>query len=113
MIYNVFVNNKSVRTCYFFAIISLVKFSRRTAKQLANWAARRGYQAQPADILDDAKKKRYERYTCVNIAPSDTVEIRIFRGTLKFNTFIAVLEMVDRVCQVKCVSFLLNFVRPQ
>ena len=77
----------------------MVKFSRRTAKQLANWATRRGYQAQPADILDDAKKKRYERYTCVNIAPSDTVEIRLFRGTLKFNTFIAALEMVDSICE--------------
>ena len=54
----------------------MVKFSRRTATQLGEWAARRGYQAQPANILDDAKKKRYERYTCVNIAPSNTVEIR-------------------------------------
>ena len=77
----------------------LVKFSRRTSRQIEQWTARRGFQAQPADILDNAKKKRYERYTCVNIANTNTVEIRLFKGTLKFNTFIATLEMVDSVCE--------------
>ena len=76
-----------------------MKFSRRTSRQIEQWTARRGFQAQPADILDNAKKKRYERYTCVNIANTNTVEIRLFKGTLKFNTFIATLEMVDSVCE--------------
>lgn len=77
----------------------MVRFSRRTDNQLIRWATRRGFQAQPTDILDNAKKKRYERYTCVNIAPENTIEIRIFRGTLKFNTFMATLEMVDSICE--------------
>ena len=29
----------------------------------------------------------------------DTIEIRLFRGTLKYNTFIAAIEMVDLICE--------------
>ena len=31
---------------------------------------------------------------------TDTVELRIFRGTLKVNTFIATLQFVDMLCDV-------------
>ena len=77
----------------------MVKFSRRTEEQLAKWASRYGYKDKPKEILDDAKDKGKIRYRCVNIAPQNTVEIRIFRGTLKLNTFIATLEMVDSICE--------------
>ena len=42
----------------------------------------------------------YGRYTCVNLTNTETVEIRIFRGTLKYNTFIATLQLVNRLCDV-------------
>lgn len=29
-----------------------------------------------------------------------TIEFRIFRGTLKFNTLIATLQLLDRICDV-------------
>ena len=79
----------------------LLKFSRRTQRQLERWAARYGYKEQPMEILDYAKKGYHGgRYTCVNLQNSDTVEFRIFRGTLKTNTILATLELVDRICDV-------------
>ena len=35
----------------------------------------------------------------MNITNYSTVEIRLFRGTLKYNTFIASLELVDEICR--------------
>ena len=79
----------------------LLKFSRRTPRQLERWAARYGYKEQPRDILDHAKKGYGAgRYTCVNLQNEDTIEFRIFRGTLKYNTLIATLQLIDRVCDV-------------
>lgn len=40
-------------------------------------------------------KKQSDRYCALNFHPDDTIEVRIFRGTLKFETFMATLEMVD------------------
>lgn len=79
----------------------LLKFSRRTETQLKRWAARYGYKEQPMDILDHAKKGYGGgRYSSVNLQNYDTVEFRIFRGTLNLNTLIATLQLVDRVCDV-------------
>ena len=79
----------------------LLKFSRRTPRQMEHWAARYGYKDQPKELLDHAKKGRHGgRYTSVNLTNADTIEFRIFRGTLKYNTLIATLQLVDRVCDV-------------
>ncbi len=77
----------------------LLKFSRRTQDQLDRWAARYGYKDQPMEILDYAKKGYHGgRYTCINLQNHDTVEFRIFRGTLKPNTILATLQMLDHIC---------------
>lgn len=79
----------------------LLKFSRRTPRQLDRWAARYGYKEQPMDILDHAKKGSHAgRYTCVNLTNTSTIEFRMFRGTLKLNTLIATLQLVNRICDV-------------
>ena len=79
----------------------LLKFSRRTRRQLERWADRYGYKEQPREILDHAKKGGHGgRYSCVNLQNEATVEFRIFRGTLKWNTFVATLQLVNRVCDV-------------
>ena len=79
----------------------LLKFSRRTQQQLDRWAARYGYKEQPKDILDHAKKGCHAgRYTCVNLENYSTIEFRIFRGTLKYNTLIATLQLVNQICEV-------------
>ena len=77
----------------------LLKFSRRTQHQLEQWADRYGYKEQPRDILEHVKKGCHAgRYTCVNLTNRDTIEFRMFRGTLRVNTLIAVLQLVDRIC---------------
>ena len=79
----------------------MLKFSRRTQRQLDRWAARYGYREHPKDLLDTAKKGGGQgRYSCVNLENYDTIEFRIFRGTLKYNTLIATLQMVNRICDV-------------
>jgi len=83
----------------------LLKFSRRTSRQLEQWAARYGYKEQPREILDHAKKGYHNgRYSCVNLQNLDTIEFRIFRGTLKRNTLIATLQLVDWICTM-AISF--------
>ena len=77
----------------------LLRFSRRTETQMSKWAARYGYKNKPKDILDHAKSSGDNRYTCVNITNYDTIEFRMFRGTLKYNTLIATLELVDQICE--------------
>lgn len=78
----------------------LLKFSRRTPRQLERWASRYGYKDRPKDILDHAKKGYGGRYSSVNLENRATIEFRIFRGTLKLNTLIATLQLVNRICDV-------------
>lgn len=96
------------RVLYFFEKHweELLKFSRRTQRQLDRWAARYGYKEQPREILEHAKKGYHGgRYTCVNLQNDSTIEFRMFRGTLKLNTLIATLQLVDRICEVAiCLS---------
>ena len=77
----------------------LLRFSRRTQDQLDHWAARYGRKDEPKEILYNAKYSS-KRYTCVNLMPSDTIEFRIFRGALKYNTLIATLQLVETICDV-------------
>ena len=77
----------------------LLKFSRRTQKQLERWADRYGLKEHPRQVLDIAKGSQ-ERYTCVNLTNYHAVEFRMFRGTLKLNTLTATLQLLDRICDV-------------
>ena len=90
------------RILYFFEVFwnELLRFSRRTPRQLERWASRYGYKDTPSEILDTAKKGYRGRYTCVNLTNPNTIEFRIFRGTLKFNTVIATLQLVSKLCDV-------------
>ena len=79
----------------------LLKFSRRTQRQLERWAARYGFADSPQGVLERAKKGAHGgRYTAVNLTNCDTIEFRMFRGTLKLNTLIATLQLVERICNV-------------
>ena len=83
----------------------LLRFSRRTQGQLNRWAARYGMKLNPKDQMYHAKNSCAGRYTAVNLTNADTVEIRLFRGTLKLNTLIATLQLVDHLCEVAvCMS---------
>lgn len=77
----------------------LLRFSRRTEEQLNQWAARYGLKSSPKEILDHAKKGYGGRYTALNLSNDATIEFRIFRGTLKYNTLIAALQLVASICK--------------
>ena len=84
----------------------LVLFTRRTESKLSRWAARNEIpelNTMP-ELLDDALLTRAAlntskngRYQAVNLSPRDTVEFRIFRGTLKVTTLMASLQLVSNL----------------
>lgn len=84
-------------------------FSRRTQKQLNNWAAKYGTKSNPEEFKKDMKAGfdcKYKRHMCINITNADTIEFRIFRGTLKIDTFKATLQFVNLLCDLvtKCTD---------
>lgn len=92
------------RVLYFFEKnwVELLKFSRRTQRQMDRWLP--GTATGPAYGDPGARQKGRPRRTVhrVNVTNPDTVEFRIFRGTLKTNTIFAALQLVDRVCDAAC-----------
>lgn len=84
---------------------NIVTFSRRGAYELDRWAKKPYNQIYRSDNNSDlARKTRYEisdtdRYHAVNMQNSNTIEFRIFRGTLNYNTLIATLQFVDGICR--------------
>lgn len=78
----------------------LLKFSRRTEYQMDRWAARYGYKNDPSEMIEHAKKSGKGRHSCVNITNYDTIEFRMFRGTLKLNSLIAAIQLVEIICEM-------------
>ena len=79
----------------------ILTFSRRTESQAEHWARRYGGGIiNPKETLKHAKNSHMGRYAAVNLENDATIEMRIFRGTLKYSTFIATLQMVDEICKV-------------
>lgn len=79
----------------------IVKFSRRTDYNLNRWAARYAtISAEVQDTYKKAKSKGLGRYVAVNLENYHTIEFRLFRGTLKYKTFIATLQLVDMICRL-------------
>ena len=70
------------------------------SRQMNRWAARYGIRLTPSEQMNHAKNSCAGRYTAVNLTNSDTVEIRMFRGTLKLNTLKATLQMVNHLVEV-------------
>jgi len=78
----------------------LVKFSRRTAENLNRWAAKYATISDTTkETYKKAKDKRLGRYVAVNLENYNTVEFRLFRGTLCYKTFIATLQLVYEICR--------------
>ena len=88
----------------------IVKFSRRNEEELEQWANRYltdSYTRQEClnNSYDGAKKlhdmaKDGCRYKAVNLNNNYTIEFRVFKGTLKYNSFIATLQFVDLLCNI-------------
>lgn len=62
----------------------LLRFSRRTQRQIDRWAARYGRKDDPKQMMDHVKESGAGRYASVNLTNDATIEFRIFRGTLRY-----------------------------
>ena len=78
---------------------NLSKFARRNLEN-CRWAKKYNQDAQ--DIVKNIKEHSFnneiiagDRYMGVNLTNKKTIEFRIFKGTLKLNTYIASLQLVD------------------
>lgn len=92
----------TARLVYFFEKFwaEMLRFSRRTESQANRWASRYGGSiCNCKQSLENAKKSRLGRYTAVNLCNKNTIEFRIFRGTLRYETFIATLEFIKFLCE--------------
>ena len=78
----------------------LFTFSRRSSYNMSRWSARFGFEKTGKQILEKAKSGCNGRYVAVNLNNYHTIEFRLFRGTLKYNTFLATLQLVNRLCDV-------------
>lgn len=73
-------------------------FSRRTPGQIDAWSkfGTIGYEygLTPKQKREawDKEKRRFDRYQVVNLSNADTIEIRLWRGTLREKTFRATIE---------------------
>lgn len=81
---------------------ALVKFTRRKERQLDRWAEKPNVdmRAYSEDELIENALMEYERgrYLAVNLQNRETVELRLFNGSLKPNTIIATLQFVSNLC---------------
>lgn len=77
----------------------IFRFSRRTESNMNRWSCRLGMEKSGKEILDKAKDC-CNRYVAVNLRNYSTIEFRLFRGTLRYNTFIATLQLVSEICRV-------------
>lgn len=77
----------------------LVRFSRRTSENLNRWAARYAtISSTTGETYKKSKDRCLGRYVAVNLENFNTIEFRLFRGTLRYKTFIATLQLVDEIC---------------
>ena len=75
----------------------ILRFTRRTYSQLNHWASLMNMTPAKAPKSLDAKladyrSAKYTRYQAVNMENYDTIELRLFRGTLNNETFYATVE---------------------
>ena len=79
----------------------MVKFSRRNYDSLEQWAKKNDV---PVFIEDESIKdvltlSNCDRYNAINITNRDTIEFRLFRGTLNYKTLSATIEFVKLFCE--------------
>ena len=78
----------------------LLKFTRRTEENISRWASRYGIATKARETYQNAKDKHMGRYVAVNLENYNTIEFRLFRGTLLHSTFAATLQLVDEICKM-------------
>lgn len=77
---------------------NMVIFSRRNIRRIQSWAKK--YECSPEEVINDMKHKNLDRYYAVNLTNDNTIELRMFRGTLNIETFMATLEFCNTIILV-------------
>lgn len=103
---------RKVQVLFVLYAAELTRFSRRTRSRLEQWAPFRSFGVSPESIRatdgdtlaswagSSVPTRAYDhddRYAAVNVLNRATVEIRIFRGTLKRDTLIAAIQLVSNI----------------
>lgn len=102
---SLFKDNDSIyRIIYFYEhyIADILKMSRRTHDQMASWAKTYGWGDKTfAELLSESNiipdfnyGDHSDRYQAVNLTNRDTIEFRLMRGTLNYNTFMATIDFL-------------------
>ena len=80
----------------------MVKFSRRRQSEIDEWARPYGLESCPNKLYDKAKSgyDSRKRYHNINLCNQNTVEFRFFRGTHRYKTFVATLQMVNHLVEL-------------
>ena len=80
----------------------LATLSRRKPEKLNHWAkfTTKDYKKEELtlDIINKLNRENRSRYSALNLQNEATIELRLFRGTLKKETFLATLELVHNIC---------------
>lgn len=79
----------------------LIAFSRRTSGQMEQWCKflsdiKEGEDCKSLYFIKK-NKETSTRYMALNLTNYNTIEFRIFRGTLNFDTFMASVELVNNI----------------
>jgi len=86
----------------------LVNFSRRDISQIDDWAKKPDlsiYEEDDDNIVVSKSKEYRDRYQAINLHNSQTVEFRLFRGTLKVSTIKATIQFLEHMINfVMCNS---------
>lgn len=85
-----------------------IKFSRRNYSRVEQWANKMDlvkdiYADDTEEDLSNKFHDKYgngDKYIALNTSHSNTYELRIFRGTLKYETFMATAQFVDNLVRV-------------
>ena len=103
---------RKVQVIFIMYAAELTRFSRRARSRLNQWAPFRSFGVSPDSIRatdgdtlaswagSSVPTHAYDhddRYAAVNVLNRATVEIRIFRGTLKRDTLIAAIQLVSNI----------------
>jgi hypothetical protein len=84
----------------------MVKFSRRDYHHIEEWANARDLSDDvysddtDSEIVGKFYDKYDDKYVAVNTQHSNSFEIRIFRGTLRYETYIATLQFVSNLAHI-------------
>lgn len=93
-----FDNDSTSRLVYLFEKFKneLIKFSRRSSESIDRWCSFCNFYELSLDYIKN-NMGNFNRYKAVNLNNTNTIEIRLFKGTLKFETYMASIELVNNV----------------